>query len=109
MPKRRIIHSYYIEQYKNYPALVILFIRLDEQKNIKGRKYISSTISEYNDAIKKILKNNSMEFARYLGLLLRNDYKKRVENDCKCLNAIDKSHLINYIVARYRDKFLRNK
>lgn len=96
------------EQYKQYPALVILFNRLDERKDKKGHRYTSSTVSEYNDSIKKILSNNSTEFTKYLGLLLRNDYKNRVENDCKCLNAIDKTHLINYIYGRYRDKFLRN-
>lgn len=96
------------EQYKQYPALVILFNRLDEQENEKGHRYVSSTISEYNNFIKKILiANFSIEFAKYFGLLLRNNYKNRVEKDCKCLNAIDKTHLINYLYGRYRDKFLR--
>ena len=60
-----------------------------------------------NNHIKQILRNNSTELAKYLGLLLRKDYKDRIKNNCRCLNTIEKDHLINYIYGRYRDKFLR--
>lgn len=103
MPKRRIIHDHYIEQHKNYPALIQLFTILMEQNNRNGFGYASSVIQELNTTLMEIHNNGIKD---YFVKLVREDFIKKV-NKSKCL-GVDKSYLINYIKGRTKN-FLQKR
>lgn len=98
------------ESYKEYPSLVNLFCIMDETNNKEGHRYISSTITEYNEVLNKVLNDiKEIKFQEYLGKIIKLNFTDRIKNDCRCLNTLEKNHLICYIVGRHRNKFLRKK
>ena len=95
--------------YGKYKSLKNLFAMLNESDNRRGHRTASSLIHRYNNEFRAIKSSNlRRDIKKQAFGWLKQKYKKTIFEDIQKLSQKEKTHLYNFIVARWREYIRSN-